>query len=83
MLWIWALLGALVLIAGLRYRQRLRAMRRPRGEPTIDDEAIRHIIGTGKLPKKKADSRIDMKEAARAEEEFWDESWDEPEEYRP
>ncbi len=82
MTWIWILLGLLVLAAGLRYRHRLRAGR-SRAGTTIDDDAIRHIIGTGRLPKKADDSRIDMEEAKRAEEDFWAESWDEPEEYRP
>jgi hypothetical protein len=83
MTWIWIFFGVLVLLAGVRYRHRLRAMRRPRATPTIDDDAIRHIIGTGRLPKRNADARLDMKEAERAEEEFWAESWDEPDEYRP
>jgi hypothetical protein len=29
----------------------------------------------------RADEPLDMQAAARAEEEFWSESWDEPEEY--
>lgn len=79
MVWIWVISAVLVLAAGLRYRHRLHS----RGEPAIDDDAIRHIIGTGTLPRRAKDARTDMDEAKRAEEEFWSETWDEPEEYRP
>ena len=82
MTWIWIIFGVLVVVAGLRYRQRLHAGRRPRAEPSIDDDAIRHIIGTGQLPRKRDEGRLDMKAAERAEREFWAESWDEPDEYR-
>ena len=79
----WALFTILALLAAVRYRRRLRGFVRPRGAPVIDDDAIRHIIGTGRLPERKDRGRIDMEKARRAEEEFWEESWDEPEEYRP
>jgi hypothetical protein len=78
----WTLCAVLVLAAGYRFRRRLRDFVRPRGAPVIDDEAIRHIIGTGRLPGRGGEPRTDLEEARRAEEEFWAESWDEPEEYR-
>ena len=82
MAWIWILFGSLVVLAGMRYRQRLRAIRPRASPPTIDDAAIRHIIRKGSLPEKEEGAPIDMDEVARAEEEFWAEPWDEPEEYR-
>ena len=80
MVWLWALLAFLVLAAGARYLYRLRAARRPRRAPRVDDDALRRIIETGTLAAAD-DDRLDMDEAARAEEEFWSETWDEPEEY--
>ncbi len=82
MVWLWILFGALVVLAALRQRSRLRANRPRRAAPTIDDAAIRQIIGKGRLPSRDDDPPLDMKAAAQAEEEFWAESWDEPEEYR-
>jgi hypothetical protein len=38
----------------------------------------RHRLGA-----RAKNTRTDMAEANRAEEEFWAETWDEPEEYRP
>jgi hypothetical protein len=46
----------------------------------VDDDALRRILETGSLPGED-DDPLDMDAAARAEEEFWRESWDEPEEY--
>jgi len=78
---IWALLAALLGAAGVRHLARLRSGRAPRGGPRVDDEAVRRIIETGSLPRVD-DEPLDMEEAARAEEEFWDQHWDEPEEYQ-
>lgn len=80
MLFLWGALAALVAIAGTRHLLRLRASNTPDGTPRVDDEALRRILETGSLPGSD-DGRLDMDAAARAEEEFWRESWDEPEEY--
>lgn len=80
MTWLWMALGALAAIAGLRYRARLRAGRGG-GPPRVDDEAVRRIMEEGRLHSGD-DEPLDMREAARAEEEFWNQPWDEPEEYR-
>lgn len=80
MTWIWILLGGLVGLAGLRYRSRLRAADRPGPPPAVDDEALRRILEEGSLPAED-DEPLDLDEAARAEEEFWSESWDDPEEF--
>jgi hypothetical protein len=82
MSWIWVLLGALVAGAGLRYRRRLRSERPSEHPPAVDDLALQRILDEGTLPAAD-DEPLDMDEVARAEEEFWSESWDEPEEYRP
>jgi len=78
--WLWILFGALTGAAGLRYLARLRGSRSPGGTPVVDDEALRRILEEGTLGTDE-DEPLDLDEAARAEEEFWAESWDEPEEY--
>lgn len=82
MTWIWILFGALAGLAGFRYRSRLRSQRRPGSPPTVDDEALRRILQEGTLPgREEEDEPLDLEEVSRAEEEFWRDSWDEPEEY--
>ncbi len=64
----------------------LRRARVPRSGagPRVDDDAVRRILHTGRLGAgDDDDAPLDMDEAARAEEEFFGESWDEPEELRP
>lgn len=84
MTWIWVGIALVVGALGLR----LRARARPRGGadgavPRVDDDALRRILRDGSLVSRGGDEPLDMDEAARAEEEFFGESWDEPEEYRP
>lgn len=83
MTWLWMVLALVVLAAAARYRAQLRRMRPDGGGPVVDDEAVRRILRTGRLPAPPRPGGLDMRAAARAEEEFWAESWDEPEEYRP
>jgi hypothetical protein len=78
MTWFSVLLAAIALAAGVRYLVRLRAARSPEAPPAVDDDAIRQILEKGTL--RRGDG-LDMREISRAEEEFWAESWDEPEEY--
>jgi hypothetical protein len=78
MTWFSMLLALIAGVAGIRYLIRLRASRSPEPPPTIDDDAIRQILETGTL--RRGDG-LDMREISRAEEDFWAESWDEPEEY--
>ena len=80
MSWIWIVLAALALLAGFRYLARLRATRGSAGSPAVDDDAVRRILETGVIDADDEEA-LDLDQAARAEEEFWDESWDEPEEY--
>lgn len=80
MSWLWLLLALVAALAGLRHLLRRREMRSRRG-PRVDDDALRQILATGSLAYTD-DDPLDLAEAARAEEEFWNESWDEPEEFQ-
>lgn len=80
MLWPWIGLALLTCVGGLRHWTRLRSVRRAARPPRVDDAAIRRILSEGTLPGD-ADEPLDLEAAARAEEEFWSERWDEPEEY--
>jgi hypothetical protein len=84
-MWMWIVLAALVGFAGLRYRRRLRPMRSGSGiPPRVDDAAMRSIVRDGTLAAHDdEDEPLDPDEIARAEDEFWNEPWDEPEEYSP
>jgi hypothetical protein len=73
---IWIVISVLAVVAGVRYLARIRSLR----TPAVDDDAVRRILDTGSL-EAEDDESLDLDEAARAEEEFWDESWDDPEEY--
>jgi hypothetical protein len=80
MVWIWAVLSILIALTGLRYRQRIERSPRPGDPPRVDDDALRRILEEGTLSVPDAEP-LDMDEASRAEEDFWGETWDEPEEY--
>jgi hypothetical protein len=82
MSWIWVGIAVMVGVLGSWARARARG-RADRGVPRVDDDALRRILRDGSLPVESGDEPLDMDEAARAEEEFFGESWDEPEEYRP
>lgn len=84
MTWLWIFLALLAGAAGLRYLARLRSATRPGAPPRVDDDALRRILEHGTLStggEGDDDEPLDLRRAARAEEEFWAESWDEPEEY--
>ena len=74
---IWIALGLLMLFAGLRWLWNRHGRRRG---AVVDDEAIAHILANGTLVTDD-DEPLDEAEIARAEEEFWEQSWDEPDEY--
>jgi hypothetical protein len=75
----WAVLTILLLVAGLRRLLHRRARRRRSG-PVVDDDAIARIIAHGTLVTAD-DEPLDEDEIARAEAEFWEESWEDPDEY--
>lgn len=82
MSWIWVGIALVVGALGLRLRARVRGGANG-SVPRVDDDALRRILRDGSLASRSGDDPLDMDEAARAEEEFFGESWDEPEEYRP
>src|SRR5688500_4880774 len=79
MTWFPMVLAVIAGVAGVRYLIRLRADHSPEAPPTVDDDAIRQILERGTLST--GPEALDLGEIARAEEDFWAESWDEPEEY--
>ncbi|HEX2206916.1 MAG TPA: hypothetical protein VHG93_04485 [Longimicrobium sp.] len=81
MVWFWIILSVLAGLGGLRYLVRLRAGRPPSEVPAVDDAALHQILHSGRLQGPKRDPAADMRAAAEAEDEFWSQSWDEPEEY--
>jgi hypothetical protein len=76
---LWIALAALVAVVGLARRARMRERRATRSE--IDDAAIQRIVAEGRLPYDGDDEPLDLEEAARAEEEFWAQDWEDPEEF--
>jgi hypothetical protein len=68
-------LTILLLIAGILYRRR---MLEARSKDRLSDEMVRQIEQSGRLDR---DEPLDWEEIEEAEERFWEESWDEPEEY--
>ncbi len=80
-LWpIWLLLAALVLVAWLTTRVRLRHLSSQPG-PAVDDEAIRQILDEGRLTTEE-DEPLDIDEVRREEQAFWEEErWDEAEDF--
>ena len=77
-LWIWIVLALVVAVVALRRLRDRRTLHRDR--LVVDDAAIDRILREGTLTAGD-DEPLDDEEIARAEEEFWEESWDEPEEY--
>ena len=79
MTWFPMVLAAIAAFAGVRYLVRLRSTHSGEPPPAVDDDAIRQILERGTLST--GPEPLDMGEIARAEDDFWAESWDEPEEY--
>jgi len=79
MSYFWTGLGALVVLGGLAYRFRLHERIRSDVTP-LSDAQIRSIEERGRL-ELESDEPLDLEEIERAEEEFWEESWDEPDEW--
>jgi len=76
---VWTLLGILVVLGGIAYRLRLHEAVGRRRTPLSDDQ-IRRIEETGRLDVE-SEEPLDTDEIRRAEDEFWEETWDEPEEW--
>jgi hypothetical protein len=80
-LWpVWLLLGALVMVAWLLTRVRLRYLSSQPG-PEVDDAAIRRIMDEGQLTTDE-DEPLDIDEIRSEEQAFWEEErWDEAEDF--
>lgn len=70
--WLFAAGAVLVVVAWLGNRRRLQRLR----DAELSDGAIRQIEVSGRV---EVDEPLDLEEAAEEEEQFWDETWDEPE----
>lgn len=81
MSWIWLVLAVLLLVAGIRALARLRSLHARTHAPDVDDDTVRRILETGSIETDDDEEPLDLDEAARAEDEFWNETWDEPEEF--
>lgn len=77
----WIVLAGAAALVGMRYRRRIAAVK-DSSSPRVDDEALRTILEEGRLAVEEEEP-LDLDEAARAEEEFWNEHWDEPDEFHP
>ena len=73
-----SLLTLLLWVAAVR--RVLARRRRPRPRIVVDDAAIERILRHGSLSTGE-DEPLNEDEIARAEQEFWEESWEEPDEY--
>ena len=75
---LWFFLGALVGYAWISMRRKLkRSIDVP--PPRIDEDDIRRIEEEGVLLTDDPEP-LDLKQISREEDEFWEETWDEPEE---
>ncbi|MCY3547015.1 MAG: hypothetical protein OXH49_09045 [Gemmatimonadetes bacterium] len=70
-------LAALVAVAGWRVRHRLRRQARS----GVTDEVVRQIETVGRVDAEDVDP-LDMERVRAEEDEFWAQTWDEPEENR-
>ncbi len=70
-------LAALVAVAGWRVRHRLRRQARS----GVTDEVVRQIETVGRVDAEDVDP-LDMERVRAEEDEFWAQTWDEPEESR-
>ena len=69
-------LAVLVAVAGWRVRHRLRHRTRTR----VTDEIVRQIETVGRVDAEDVEP-VDVERARAEEDEFWAQTWDEPEEH--
>ena len=73
-------MAALVVVGGLLFRGRLR--RRVDGrDPMTDDPLLREILGQGGA-QGPDEPPLDEDAIREAEDEFWSQEWDQPEDWR-
>lgn len=78
MIELFALLALVVAVGGILVRWRLRRMRRT---PEVTDDVLREIEEEGRVETSEPEP-LDLDEVQAREEEFWAQSWDEPEPWR-
>ena len=71
------LFAVLVVVAGVLARRRIRAIRYPANQVT--DEMIRQIEQRGRI-EHEIPEPPDLEEIRDEEDQFWEQTWDEPEE---
>ncbi|MCG8468577.1 MAG: hypothetical protein MJB57_10285 [Gemmatimonadetes bacterium] len=71
------LFAVLVIVAGVSARRRVRETR----ESVITDDIVRRIETIGRVDSADVEP-LDIDEARVEEDEFWDRTWDEPDELR-
>ena len=75
----WAFLGALVAYAWISMRLKIKRSIEVR-PPRLDELAIRRIEEEGALFTEDPEP-LDLKQISREEDDFWKETWDEPDEF--
>lgn len=82
---LFGLLALLVFGAWWSRRRRVRDVISGR-KPVVTDEVLDRILGEGRVEFSESgpdDDPLDEDAAREAEDRFWDEDWDEPEEFHP
>lgn len=74
MIELFALLALVVAVGGILVRWRLHRMR----TPEVTDDVVREIEEEGQVETSEPEP-LDLDEVQAREEEFWAQSWDEPE----
>lgn len=74
-----------LLVAGAWWVQRRQVRDVLEGRrPVVDDEVLDRILGEGRVEfGEEPEEPLDEEAAREAEDRFWEEDWDEPEEFRP
>lgn len=76
----WLACGALLILAGLRLRSRLRGGN-DGSAPVVDDDMLRRILKEG-VVRTDEDEPLDLDEIHEEERRFWEEEeWDEADEW--
>ena len=70
----WILIGLLALAGGLLARRKIREATR---SPGLTDDMVRRIERRGRLDWE--EEELDLEEIREEEDEFWAQTWDEPE----
>jgi hypothetical protein len=75
------LLAVVVVVGGLLMRSRFQRSVEGR-DPMTDDPVLKEILARGDAPPLEEDEPLDEEAAREAEDRFWEEEWDRPEDWR-